>query len=477
MRDLAAVFRRAMPILDFILVIVAFRLAYTLRYDLQIPQPVGDDVLAVAAFSEYVPYAALYGIWMIATWPVAGLYREKRGRSWFEEAYGVVNGATNAAVMAMAVTFLLRPQVFSRLMIVQATILVIILLAGARLAYRMLRQHLRTRGIGVERVLIVGAGDTGRTVLSTMIARPDLGYLPIGYLDDRPERGQVDTGRLRGLGTLNELSNLLAKQATDLVIITLPWSARQKIVDMVAICEKFSIPARVVPDLFQLNMSQVSIENLEGIPLLGIGNKVRIDSTQQFIKRLIDVGLVVLSLPITLVLGGVVALAIKLDSPGPIFFRHHRVGKDGREFDMFKFRTMYDGADKMRDELIRQTGADPKRPKWENDPRVTRVGRWLRRTSIDEMPQLINVFRGEMSVVGPRPPTPAEVTHYEQWHRQRLNTLPGMTSLWQVSGRSKVPFEEQCLLDIYYIENWSIALDMQIMLRTIPNVLTGNGAY
>jgi lipopolysaccharide/colanic/teichoic acid biosynthesis glycosyltransferase len=144
---------------------------------------------------------------------------------------------------------------------------------------------------------------------------------------------------------------------------------------------------------------------------------------------------------------------------------------------MFKFRSMCDGADQMREDLIRQTGVDPKRPKWEHDPRITRVGHWIRRTSVDELPQLINVLRGEMSIVGPRPPTPDEVKHYESWHRQRLNTLPGVTSLWQVSGRSKVPFEEQCLLDIYYIENWSIALDFQIMLRTIPNVLMGNGAY
>jgi lipopolysaccharide/colanic/teichoic acid biosynthesis glycosyltransferase len=144
---------------------------------------------------------------------------------------------------------------------------------------------------------------------------------------------------------------------------------------------------------------------------------------------------------------------------------------------MYKFRSMYDHADQLRDELIAQTGADPKRPKWENDPRITRVGKWIRRTSIDELPQLINVLRGEMSLVGPRPPTPDEVEHYEPWHRQRLNILPGATSLWQVSGRSKVPFEEQCLLDIYYIENWSIALDIQILLRTIPNVLLGNGAY
>jgi lipopolysaccharide/colanic/teichoic acid biosynthesis glycosyltransferase len=172
-----------------------------------------------------------------------------------------------------------------------------------------------------------------------------------------------------------------------------------------------------------------------------------------------------------------IALAIKLDSPGPIFYVQRRVGKNGRNFEIVKFRSMVQNAEKLHAEMVRKTGANPKRPKWENDPRITRVGRWLRRTSIDELPNLVNVLRGEMSIVGPRPPTPSEVELYEPWQRQRLNTQPGMTGLWQVSGRSKVPFEEQCLLDIYYIENWSIGLDIQILLRSIPNVLFGTGAY
>lgn len=476
-RNWALIFRRAMPVIDAVLVILAFRLSYTLRYDLQIPTPVGEDIRATAAFADFLPYAILYAVWLVATWPVAGMYRERRGRSWFEEVYGVLNGATNATVVVMALNFLLRPQVFSRVMILEATTLVVVFLSVERLAYRYVRQMLRKHGIGVERVLIVGAGDIGRTVLSAIIARPDLGYTPVGYLDDRPERGQVNMGRVRGLGDLDRLEHLLETFAADLVIITLPWTARQKIMDMVAQCEYYGVPARVVPDLFQLNMSQVYVENLEGVPLLGLSTGTRINPASQLIKRVIDVALVLLSMPISLPLALVIAIAIKMDSPGPVLFRHRRVGKDGREFDMFKFRSMCEDADQMREDLINRTGADPRRPKWENDPRITRVGKWLRRTSLDELPQLLNVLRGEMSIVGPRPPTPAEVLHYEPWHRQRLNTLPGMTSLWQVSGRSKVPFEEQCLMDIYYIENWSIGLDIQIMLRTIPNVLIGTGAY
>ncbi len=405
------------------------------------------------------------------------MYREQRGRSWFEEAYTLLNGATNATVLVMALSFLLRPEIFSRLMIIEAAALSVILLAVERLVYRTIRHSLRSRGVGVERVLIIGAGDAGRAVLSALIARPDLGYATVGYLDDRPERGLTNVGRVPGLGDLDQLEPLLTDQKAGLVIITLPWTARQRIMDLVAICERHEVGSRIVPDLFQLNMSQVSIENLEGIPLLGLHAETRFDRPRYLIKRIIDVGLIILSAPLSLTLALLIALLIKLDSAGPVLFPHRRVGKDGHEFNMFKFRSMREGADELRGEMIAQTGADPKRPKWENDPRITRVGKWIRRMSIDELPQLINVLRGEMSIVGPRPPTPDEVAHYETWHRQRLNVLPGATSLWQVSGRSQVPFEEQCLLDIYYIENWSIGLDLQIILRTIPNILLGKGAY
>ncbi|HLY26290.1 MAG TPA: sugar transferase [Aggregatilineales bacterium] len=475
MRNWALIFRRLMPVIDFILILVAFGLAYYLRYSVQILKPV--DEANSAPFGPFLPYSLIFALWMIGTWPVASLYREKRGRAWFEEVYVLLNGGTNATVLVMALSFLLRPDVFSRLMIIEAALLVVILLAVERLVYRVLRHRLRMRGVGVERVLVVGAGNAGRAVLSALIARPELGYLPIGYLDDATKRATGGIGRVPGLGGLEHLAEILGSKSADLVIITLPWTARQNIMELVAVCEKYAVPARIVPDMFQLNMSQVSIENLEGIPLLGLTGEIRLDQTRYLIKRIIDVGLIVLTAPVSIPLALATAIAIKLDSPGPILFPHQRVGKDGHEFSMYKFRSMRDGADELREEMIAQTGADPKRPKWENDPRVTRVGKWIRRLSIDELPQLINVLRGEMSIVGPRPPTPDEVSHYEKWHRQRLNVLPGATSLWQVSGRSKIPFEEQCLLDIYYIENWSIGLDLQIMLRTIPNVLLGIGAF
>jgi exopolysaccharide biosynthesis polyprenyl glycosylphosphotransferase len=475
-RDWALVFRRLMPILDLVLVIVAFALAYFLRYNLQIIRQIRGEAF-YAPFEVFLPYVFVYAAWLLITYPVAGLYREQRGRSWLEEVYRIVNGVMNATVLTMAISFLLQPLFFSRLMIILASAFVVILLSLERLVYRAVRAYLRRRGIAVERVLLVGAGEAGRAVLSAIIAREDLGYRPIGYVDDNPERGTQPMGRINGLGGLDKLPKLIAERAADTVIIALPWSARDKIMQIVAECERHGVASRVVPDVLQLNLSQVQFEFLDGIPLLGLKAETRIDRSKTLIKRALDLSLVLLSLPVVIPIVTVIAIAVKLDSPGPILFGHKRVGKDGREFRMWKFRSMVDGADKMRNQLVRQTGVDARRPKWADDPRVTRVGKLLRRTSLDEIPNIINVIRGEMSIVGPRPPTPSEVALYEPWQRQRLNTEPGLTCLWQVSGRSKIPFEEQCLLDIYYIQNWSIRLDLQILLRTIPNVLIGNGAY
>jgi exopolysaccharide biosynthesis polyprenyl glycosylphosphotransferase len=204
---------------------------------------------------------------------------------------------------------------------------------------------------------------------------------------------------------------------------------------------------------------------------------VRLSQGAFLVKRTIDLGGSLLAMPFMLILFAIVALLIRLDSPGPIIFKQRRVGKDGQLFHVLKFRSMVVGAEQMQSDLEALNEADGPLFKVKRDPRVTRVGKWLRRTSIDELPQLINVIRGEMSLVGPRPGTPEEVAQYEPWQMQRISVLPGITGLWQVSGRSDVPFEEMVLLDIFYIENWSLDLEIRILLQTIPYVLLGHGAY
>jgi exopolysaccharide biosynthesis polyprenyl glycosylphosphotransferase len=296
-------------------------------------------------------------------------------------------------------------------------------------------------------------------------------------VDDDPARANTDLGRVKGLGGLKNLGKTIQNHGVDLAIITLPWSEHDRILDLVQVCRRAKIEVRVVPDLFQLNMRQVQIENLDGIPLLGVNGDAVLLGHQRILKRSIDVALILLASPVLLILFLLVALAIRLESKGPVLYTQKRIGLNGKAFDLIKFRSMIPNADDLRAQLVKESGEDPRHPKIKNDPRITVVGRFIRATSLDELPNLINVLRGQMSLVGPRPPTPDEVQLYEPWHMQRLQTLPGLTGLWQVNGRSDVPFDEMCLLDIYYIENWSVGMDAQILMMTLPRVLLRHGAY
>jgi exopolysaccharide biosynthesis polyprenyl glycosylphosphotransferase len=325
-------------------------------------------------------------------------------------------------------------------------------------------------------VLIVGAGEVGRTVMRTIVARPELGYDIVGFVDDNPQKGRTDLGRLRALGAVHNLPQVIEKEAVDEVIITLPWMYHRKIMNIVQECARRRINARIVPDLFQMSLSQVDVDDLGGVPLIGV-REVSFGRSALVLKRIVDVTGALAGLTLGAPVFGLIALAIRLDSPGPILFRQTRVGIGGRPFELYKFRSMYEGAEAQLEQLRELNETDGPIFKMRNDPRLTRVGRFLRRTSLDELPQLWNILRGEMSLVGPRPPIPDEVDQYADWHKKRLEVRPGLTGLWQVSGRSLLSFDEMVLLDIYYIENWSLWLDLKILLRTVPHVLSSKGAY
>jgi exopolysaccharide biosynthesis polyprenyl glycosylphosphotransferase len=466
--------RWLLPTVDVVLVIGAFLISYYLRYEVQFLQPV--DEANDAPFGPYIPYTIIFAGLMLLGNQNARLYRERRGRSWWDEVFSISNSATNTAVVVMAISFLLRPLVFSRLLIIQAALLIVVLMGVWRLSLRAVRDAMRRRGIGVERVLVVGAGSVGRSVLQTIVARPDLGFKVVGFVDDDPERGATDLGRVPALGMVDNIPRIIDQQQVDMVIITLPWHVQRKIVQIVRECERKHVKVRTVPDMFELSLSQVQVEMLGGIPLLGLNGDAHLAPSSFLAKRALDIAVSMLVLPFVTAITLVLAIAIRLDTPGPIFFTQQRVGLNGKIFRVFKLRSMVQDAEARHEEIMRQTGEDLRHPKLANDPRVTRVGRWIRRFSLDELPQIYNILRGEMSWVGPRPATPQEVQMYEPWHRQRLRVLPGLTGLWQVSGRSEVPFEEMCLLDIYYIENWSLGMDLQIMLRTVPHVLLAHGA-
>ena len=457
---------------DVVLINVAMALAYWVRYELQWFL----DISYYHSPSVYVPFSLLFTVLMMVTFRMDRVYDQWRGRSWLDQVYRVINATAKSVVILMAITFVLRPTEYSRLMLIEAGVIGVILLALARVVQNWVTARLRARGIGVSRAIIVGAGEVGRTVMRTIVARPELGYEVVGFVDDNPDKGHTDIGRFKALGPLSNLPQQIEAEIIDEVIITLPWMYHRKIMSIVRECERRQVNARIVPDLFQMSLSQVNVDDLGGVPLIGV-REVGFGRGTLLIKRVVDVVTAVLGLTLGLPILGLIALAIRLDSPGPIIFRQTRVGAGGKLFQMYKFRSMRQGAEEELEQLRELNEADGPLFKIRDDPRLTRVGRFLRRSSFDELPQLWNMLLGEVSLVGPRPPTPDEVACYQEWQKRRLDGRPGMTGLWQVSGRSLLTFDEMVLLDIYYIENWSLWLDFKILMRTIPKVLLGEGAY
>jgi exopolysaccharide biosynthesis polyprenyl glycosylphosphotransferase len=478
-RLLAGIKRRwflvaGLVISDAVLINIAFAIAYWIRYYLQWLRAV--DPAFVVPFSVYIPFALILTCLLILVYRRQDLYRLRQGASWFDEVYAIINGTTTGIVIMVVLVFISRPTFYSRLIFFYAGALIVILLSLSRLIKNIGLQYMRRRGQGVARAIIVGAGEVGRTVMRTMVAHPDLGYEIVGFVDDDPAKGTTDIGRFKGLGSLDTLALLVQDEAIDEVIITLPWQYHRKIMAIMAQCERENVRARIVPDLFQMTLSRMSITEMAGIPLIGVRH-VRISPSVRLLKRGVDVAFSLCVLILAAPLMGLIALTIKLDSPGPVLFRQERVGKGGRLFTLHKFRSMALGAEEQKELLRDLNEADGPIFKIKEDPRVTRLGRLLRRLSLDELPQFYDVLRGEMSLIGPRPPLPEEVAQYQPWHRRRLEVAPGITGLWQVSGRSELPFDEMALLDIYYVEQWSPALDLKIFLRTIPTVLFGSGAY
>jgi exopolysaccharide biosynthesis polyprenyl glycosylphosphotransferase len=460
--------------LDELLILVAFAVAFYVRYSLQWFRAV--DPVSQVDFWTYTPFAVALLLILPLAFRLSGVYPYRPGRSVIEETYKIGTATTAGVMILIIASLFFSPLLYSRLIFFYTALLVTLLLGIARFLISEARVHLARYGVGVRRVLLVGAGDVGRMVMRTMAARPDYGYSLIGFLDDHPAKGQTDIGPFRALGPVENLNQVLQSEAVDTVFICLPWQSNHMIQRLLYTCQSSSIRAQVVPDLFQLTKNQVYVEDLNGIPLISTRD-VSIQGWNLLVKRITDllVGsiVVLLGLPIYLL----IAAAIKLESPGPVFYSQLRIGRNGVPFRCYKFRSMVNNADQMRNHLVAMNEATGPLFKLRNDPRRTRIGCFLRRYSLDELAQLINVLRGEMSLVGPRPNLPEEVEQYQDWHKKRLTVSPGITGLWQVSGRSDLTFDEMVLLDIYYVENWSLALDLHIFLRSLPAVLRGRGAY
>jgi exopolysaccharide biosynthesis polyprenyl glycosylphosphotransferase len=458
--------------MDVAMINAAMGLAYLFRYRLQW----FVDVVFDAPFSAYLLFCVLF----TATIPLVlwfeRAYTHWRGRIWMDQVFQIMMAVATTLVLALAVAFAFRPLVYSRLLLLEAGLFMVVLISVGRALALAAEAHWRRRGIGVQRIVIVGAGEVGRRVMRTLVARPDLGYRIVGYVDDNPDKGEGGLGRIKGLGDLDKLPQIIDDENVDEVIITLPWTYQRRILSILRECERRQVSARLVPDLFQMSLSRVEVSDLGGVPLIEV-QEIAFSRAALVIKRVMDIVGASLALLFGWPFFTLIVLAIKRDSPGPALFMQERVGKNHKRFTIYKFRSMRVGAEDELENLKEVVVHNDITFKMRDDPRMTRVGRLLRRFSMDELPQVINVLKGDMSLVGPRPPIPAEVEQYQPWHLKRLAVPPGMTGMWQVSGRSELTFDEMVLLDLYYIEHWSPWLDFGIMLRTIPKILLGDGAY
>ena len=459
---------------DILLILVAFAGAYAMRYLWQLGRTV--DPANQVGIQAYLGFAILLVVVCLLSFRFSRVYPYKVGRSVVEETYMIGTATTLAVVVLSGINLVYEPLSYSRLLYLYTALLIILFLGLSRLLIVAARLHLRHYGIGVKRVLLVGAGDVGRMVMRTVMARPELGYQVVGFLDDNVTKGQTDIGPFKALGPLENCQEVLTQQAIDDMIICLPWQSHRMVQRLLHICEQQHIRAQIVPDFFQLTKHQLQVEELDGIPLLSSRN-LSIQGWNFVLKRAADLFLTTVFVLVTLPLTALIVLAIRLDSIGPIIYKQTRIGKNGKPFICYKFRSMVIDADAQRNQIAQMNEATGPLFKMRNDPRTTRVGQWLRRYSLDELPQFYNVLRGEMSLIGPRPNLPHEVAQYQEWHKKRLSVSPGITGLWQVSGRSDLTFDEMVLLDIYYVENWSLALDLHILLRSIPAVVKGRGAY
>lgn len=466
---------------DFGLTLLGFVTAYWLRYRVRWSPPLDAIVREVALvndkdFSAFLPVALGLALLITLLCQAKGLYRLPRTAGFLDHGAIIVGSTITGIAVLIVFVFLYRPFYHSRLVFAFAGLATIVLLCLWRIVLISGRSWCWRHGIGLERTLVVGATGLGRQVMQNLAARQ--GYQLVGYLDATDPAPLASEPPLRAsrLGDLDDLSLVVGSCAVDQVILALPFWENHRLPALVQSCRRLDVPFMIAPDLFELSFDRVDVTNVSGVPLIGL-KELSLTGWNFVLKRGIDLALVLLTLPLTLPLTSLIALLIRLDSPGPILFPQVRVGRRDRAFTLLKFRTMVPNAEAIKAELQALNEADGPLFKMRNDPRVTGIGRFLRRTSLDELPQLWNVLCGEMSLVGPRPGLPAEVEQYQLWQLRRLEVLPGLTGLAQVLGRSDISFDEMVRLDIYYTENWTVEMDLRILLMTIPAVLARRGAY
>ena len=458
--------------LDIAMVNLAFYLAWYARYRLGLF--IALDPGNYVEHERYIPLQATLSLVFACIVALRGLYRLPRAASALEDLSTIFTAAGLSVMLLFAASTFVRYPAESRLTLIFAWVLMTFLVVLSRANWLWIVGLLHQRGIAVSRTLVVGDNTVGRMIMQALAGRPHLGYEIAGFL---ATDGDTDFGRFRRLGTPDELEQVINQERIAQVVIALPSTSHEAIMRIVNHCRRDGVQFRFVPDLYEVSLGRLDIDTVSGIPLMGM-KEHGIHGVNFFTKRVIDVSIALAVLVLFAWFFLPLALLIWMeDRGGSPLYGQVRVGRGGKHFRMQKFRSMRPDADQQLHQLLEYNEAEGPIFKMRDDPRRTRIGAFIRRWSIDELPQLWNVVRGDMSLVGPRPATPREVALYEDWQLHRLDALPGITGLWQVSGRSELGFAEQVLMDITYIENWSLGLDLRILLRTIPAVLSGKGAF
>jgi exopolysaccharide biosynthesis polyprenyl glycosylphosphotransferase len=423
------------------------------------------------SLGDPVVFVSLYAATWVALLAVNGLYRPRARWSIRSEVRDVLRATATMVVITLSVLFLAHLPDVSRLFLVALFPSQALATIAVRGALRLTFEWLRERGYNVRYIVIVGSGLRGQLFAQQIENHRGLGLRVLGFLGDHPP---ADASRLRWpyLGSIEDLETVLHDRVVDEVAICLPFKQWDLIDSIAALCEEEGKIVRLPMDAVERTIARARLEELDGVPVFSlVSGPDRAVSLAA--KRAIDVvaaatGLIVLS-PLLLIC----AAAVAIDDGMPILFRQRRLGLHGRPFVMVKFRSMARGAEAARAAIGERNELNGRAFKITDDPRITRVGRWLRRISLDELPQLWNVLWGQMSLVGPRPPLPDEVAEYDLWHRRRLSMKPGITGLWQVRGRRDPDFNNWVTADLEYIDKWSLMLDLRILARTIPAALQG----
>lgn len=463
-------------VIDAVALTAAFLTAYWFR----------DSVLPLV-LPEWFPHPLFElssYIWMngvtLPIWIAAlasfRLYHPSRLATFRRMPIDIIKASVIGLAILMGVTYALKAQDVSRSFVSAFGVASIGLLITGRL---ILRNSLRRHGrpdYALSNVLVVGTGEKAQNFADLLNQNRKWGLHLLGMVsENRFGTYSNRAGDHVVVGNLDDLERICHKNVVDEVIFVVPGKILSDMEDVFLLCEELGVNARIAVGIFPHLIARATLEDFANIPLLTFSTKPT-NWAALMVKRIIDLSIawsmLILAMPVWLLM----ALIIKLDSKGPIFFCQERCGLNGRRFTMYKFRSMVADAELRMKEVFSQNELVGPVFKIKNDPRVTRAGKFLRKTSLDEIPQLLNVIKGDMSIVGPRPAIPAEVDKYERWQRRRLSMKPGLTSLWVVRGRNDIPFERWMQFDLEYIDNWSLELDAKILLRTIPIVLTGRGA-